>query len=607
MCELCPVGSWAAPGSSEGGCAPCPSGKYNDALYAGSAEECTVCEEGKISIEPGASYCAAVEAGSIPSADRTAAFPCPVGTSSFAGAAACTRCAEGTVAATPGASYCATVEPGFESSTDRAKQTPCPPGAFSTGASACQPCAQGRVSAEPGAAFCSLCSAALRLEATSNATACACAPTFVPNGDEDGDGCTCGTDDQFLPGGTDACVPCPDGFGKPGLGSELKLCTYVQGDTAPLFLAAAACLFVAIASAALLLRRAEGGLRGALRRVLNSGIGMAALKISVGACDIATDAMALSDVLGNPELESFHITFVVVFSLASVASLYVLARRSAELLRKWRDAAAAAVVPAAEVVEEGNASATLVDAVRPGVRAALASDADGEDAEAEILDCVGQAADAAEELRLAAENAKIAEDAMESHFTIVSLAGEDGPMGVVTLWLFIVFLHEISVVLLVSFALNCILLGIKLLHVKKLAQMEVRRRMARKAAAALETAEGSRAEARKVRRRSLALLAEAAAVPPVADDVESSLPGGAAAGGGGGDDEQLATLRAQLAERDAQLAESDGKLAERVAAHLDTVASLRDQMELKERELTALRANITEKEHRITELTNHQQ
>ena len=597
MCELCPVGSWAAPGSSEGGCAPCPSGKYNDALYAGSAEDCTVCEEGKISREPGASYCAAVEAGSIPSADHTAAFPCPVGTSSFAGAAACTRCAEGTVAATPGASYCATVEPGFESSTDRAKQTPCPPGAFSTGASACQPCAQGRVSAEPGAAFCSLCSAALRLEATSNATACACAPTFVPNGDEDGDGCTCRTD-QFLPDGTDACVPCPDGFGKPGLGSELKLCTYVQGDTAPLFLAAAACLFVAIASAALLLRRAEGGLRGALRRVLNSGIGMAALKISVGACDIATDAMALSDVLGNPELESFHITFVVVFSLASVASLYVLARRSAELLRKWRDAAAA-VVPAAEVVEEGNASATLVDAVRPGVRAALASDADDEDAEAEILDCVGQAADAAEELRLAAENAKIAEDAMESHFTIVSLAGEDGPMGVVTLWLFIVFLHEISVVLLVSFALNCILLGIKLLHVKKLAQMEVRRRMARKAAAALETAEGSRAEARKVRRRSLALLAEAAAVPPVADDVESSLPGGAAAGGGGGDDEQLATLRAQLAERDAQLAESDGKLAERVAAHLETVASLRDQTELKEREL---RADIAEKERKITAL-----
>jgi hypothetical protein len=164
----------------------------------------------------------------------------------------------------------------------------------------------------------------------------------VPNGDEDGDGCTCGTD-EYLSDGTDACVSCPDGFGKPGLGSELKLCTYVQGDTAPLFLAAAGCLFFAIASAAILLRRAEGGLRGAVRRVLNSGIGMAALKISVGACDIATDAMALFDVLGNPELGSFHITFALAFALALATSIYVLAWRCVDVLRKWRHAA---VVPA---------------------------------------------------------------------------------------------------------------------------------------------------------------------------------------------------------------------------------------------------------------------
>ena len=177
-CELCPVGSWAAPGSSEGGCAPCPSGKYNDALYAGSAEDCTVCEEGKISREPGASYCAAVEAGSIPSANRTAALPCPAGTFSVTGAAACTRCAEGTVAATPGASYCTAVEAGSEPSVDRTAALACPPGTSSKDGIRCMPCADGLVQPAYGERYCDRCPTVGNLVWTSSTT-CGCADSFV--------------------------------------------------------------------------------------------------------------------------------------------------------------------------------------------------------------------------------------------------------------------------------------------------------------------------------------------------------------------------------------------------------------------------------------------
>ena len=86
------------------------------------------------------------------------------------------------------------------------------------------------------------------------------------------------------------------------------------------------------------------------------------------------------------------------------------------------------------------------------------------------MDCFKEAADGAKRDRLAAERAEIEEDTEDSEITLVALSGEDVPMGIVTLWLMLAYIHEISEVLLVSFAFNCMLLGFKMTHVFKLAK-----------------------------------------------------------------------------------------------------------------------------------------
>ena len=122
---------------------------------------------------------------------------------------------------------------------------------------------------------------------------------------------------------------------KPKLGLERTLCLYGKGDTLPVLLGAVGAVLLAVGAAAFALRKTERGLLGSLQRLLSDGFAVAVGKTMAEASDVATDGLAVNDVLNNAALVSFHTTYGVAFAMGSCVSLYVLSKRCFEIRRKY--------------------------------------------------------------------------------------------------------------------------------------------------------------------------------------------------------------------------------------------------------------------------------
>jgi len=573
-CQACNPGSVPVGLSCEE-CSPGFSAEFG-------ASECALCPEGAIAPSPKTTFCTVCPQGYYASGDHTQCLVCEAGSqcstgiktlcatgTSDEGSSSCADCGAGTFlnqAAEP--PTCDACKAGFVSKAAASSCTPCGRGTYQHGTD-CRACPIGRYGSEVGLSSCSdLCPPGTH--APRYSTACkACEPGrhSAAFGQE---WCTRCGDFMVSPPNASQCV-CLDGFSNEtafdGNGTASMICAYVQSDTAPIFIGAAGGFVLVVLGAAFALRGTKGGLAGAVQRLLTNGFAVGASKVSLGLADIFTDAMAVVDVLGNPALASFHTTFATAFAFATITSIYVVARLLAIMRRRWR-VDAAAVVPAAK---SRGSSAGLAEAARPGVRAALESHAGDESKETDIVECIKEAADSAERDRLAAERAEIDEDTEDSELTLVALSGEDVPMGVVTLWLMLAYIHEISAVLLVSFAFNCMLLGFKMTHVFKLAKTKARKLKASRAAAALALAEEARTE---VRRQSALLLAVAEEAD---DDGASSAMGGEGGAPSSAEEkkvvDELARLRSQNAEIIATLAEKNSEIAALKAQGTATAAA----------------------------------
>ena len=102
-------------------------------------------------------------------------------------------------------------------------------------------------------------------------------------------------------------------------------------------LSAACAVLLAVGAAAFALRKSERGLLGSLQRLLSDGFAVAVAKTMAEASDVATDGLAVNDVLNNAALASFHTTYGVAFALGSCVSLFVLVKRCFEIRRKFDD------------------------------------------------------------------------------------------------------------------------------------------------------------------------------------------------------------------------------------------------------------------------------
>ena len=138
----------------------------------------------------------------------------------------------------------------------------------------------------------------------------------------------------FTSTSSNRCTPCRGGFAKPELGLESALCIYDKGDTLPLLVGAACVVLLAVGVAAFALRKNEGGLLGSFRRLFSDGFAVAVARTMAEATDVATDGLAVNDVLNNAALASFHTTYGVAFALGSCVSLFVLVKRCFEIRRK---------------------------------------------------------------------------------------------------------------------------------------------------------------------------------------------------------------------------------------------------------------------------------
>ena len=94
---------------------------------------------------------------------------------------------------------------------------------------------------------------------------------------------------------------------------------------------------------------------------------------------------------------------------------------------------------------------------------------------ARVHDSVTESAARRRETELESSRAKLAAETEETRLTVAVLCGEDLPMGFVNLWLMVTFDTQTSTMLLVSFALNCVMLGFKLTKVLELAKLGARR------------------------------------------------------------------------------------------------------------------------------------
>ena len=265
---------------------------------------------------------------------------------------------------------------------------------------------------------------------------------------------------------------------------------------------------------------------------------------------------------------------------------------------KWLVAkeAAAAVKPSSVEEQEGGEEeggeesvAATLSCVNEGFDAALSDwDPSGsvEDLRGAVLDNVKVVATEKRKAELEASGAELAVEAGELRLTVAVLCGEDVPMGVVNIWLMTTFASEISALLLVSFALNCVLLGFKLPKVLELAKIGARRVKEAAAAASLKRVKSKARKSIAERRASIAEIAS-----------EEKEEGSGAEGAEVEQDTDvvIAALRAEVAAlsaaKDAELAAKDAELA---ANHLEVAA--------KDAEIAANHLELAAKERRIVEL-----
>lgn len=312
----------------------------------------------------------------------------------------------------------------------------------------------------------------------------------------------------------------------------------------PLFIAAVVGLLLVFGAASFALRKSEGGVLGAMHRLFTSGFAMAALTIVLEVFDLGTDSLALWDVESNPRLAAFHTTYALVYGIAAAVSLYALFFRVHHVRRKFVDAGK--VEPAsADPASPVSVAKQLIADSMVGAKTFVA-EFDPTDADAlhtELVD--GVAIEAAERARreLAAEAIKLREAVEQSRLTVLVLCFEDLTFTCVNLWMMSINPAEISVLLLISSAFNCTMLGLKLPEVKELAKSATR---ILKSKAVLKMSERAALRLQKERkeRRSSSVAAKRRSVEADPESAESKLEAALA---------ELAKKDVAIAQRDAEL------------------------------------------------------
>ena len=366
VCEACPRSEYMDEPTMDdqniwGTCKPCPAGRQGKSTETKSEWACIPCEVGT---ELSNSTCVPCEAGKARSTfDQAACVSCNAtkGEYSDPGASSCSVCEPGTELV-DGA--CVKCEPGKSRSFDQDK---------------CSPCKDGYFAQVNGTQYCERCSSLDFLRTVEDASACVCALSFVPeinNVTTANNGttrCTCGPG-EFLSPSADACTPCPSGFVKPGLGLEKALCVYGATSTWPAVVGLGGGLVLAMGFASFRLRNHHGGLLGALHALFAGGFAASLLRTSVEILDIGTDSVALNDVLRNPALASFHVTYAIVCTCGALVSLYALVKRGLEVRRKWRRAASAVAAADSDArgAKENTASSTARQVLMDGITEAFA-------------------------------------------------------------------------------------------------------------------------------------------------------------------------------------------------------------------------------------------
>ena len=120
-----------------------------------------------------------------------------------------------------------------------------------------------------------------------------------------------------------------------------------------------------------------------------------------------------------------------------------------------------------------------------------------------IADCITVVATKCRQAELEASGAELALEVGEIKLTVLVLLGEDIPMSFVNIWLMTTFHNDISPMLLVSFALNCVQVGYKLPKILELLKLGARRVKAMAAAVQLKAVTATARVSIAVRRASI--------------------------------------------------------------------------------------------------------
>ena len=95
---------------------------------------------------------------------------------------------------------------------------------------------------------------------------------------------------------------------------------------------------------------------GALHRLFAGGFVASLLRMLLEVADFGTDSLALHDVLSNEQLKAFHVSYTMVYTLATLVTLYIFTFRGKEVWRKYQSAS---VAPAAFSDAASSASVAL--------------------------------------------------------------------------------------------------------------------------------------------------------------------------------------------------------------------------------------------------------
>jgi len=247
-CELCPVGKFSTPGSSEcGGCVPgeiqtsptecskCDAGKFSEI----GDIECTDCPPSTYSEEKGASACTQCAAGTFADPNLTGQTSsnvcqnCPAGyEQSEPQQTSCDICVGGKFSAA-GASSCSGCQAGkyhtLTGQTSSASCIDCPNGYYSDtiGQSSCKECDAGRYQDQHGQTSCKACSVGRASYGKGKSLCSTCSAGKYANAGWNACGdCYYG---YYSSSGWENCAYCPQGYWQDQLGqSACKACPVVS-------------------------------------------------------------------------------------------------------------------------------------------------------------------------------------------------------------------------------------------------------------------------------------------------------------------------------------------------------------------------------------------